>query len=465
MSSSGEDAVVLVADLPRVSPQSQTFGSLASDDASPTPPLALAPAGCTTTSDVPGQGSRSASPDFQHPEEFRPSGLSSPPSEPRSPSTSRPPAPLPIPIPEREREREDTDNTYMSPRSSRGEPVLTGFRPKPASGYVSADRQMPARSPPRYLQDSTGQSFSGEMETVARSFHDIDPAEIDFDTKQAYQSLGELAPPNKYEEVPPASAGGIYNTPRSFRGMHTCASHKKHSSILPTLACCSLLVAILALIFAVGGTSLAVYNLLETPDDTSSDVADLQKQLQASQAMVVILNDTLEELRQEILHLEAKYVSQLTELSHGLMSGEELVKEVSDQVKNVTMQVEDILDPGRSTRIQELRPYQNCTTSKISDCTIEMGLRGNPPSYAGCETARFSRNRDGRHNLDLHCVVVDTRGEEDPIITSLIVDENSDEVGCLCYVTAFSAGVDPVQCALYATRCPETFYLDTLIKL
>ncbi len=447
------EKTVLVADMPQVSPQVQTFEPLATN-------VALPPA--VLTSDAGRQESRSSSPEFQHPEEF----CSSPPGGPM-PVRSRP-LPVPQELESSRRKEMHDSNPYLSPpHSSRGgEPVLTDYRPKPVS-YENAELKGRLETP---YQDSTGQSYKGELETIVRSFHDIDPAEIDFDTKMAYQSLGEFAPPNRYEKVP----SSIYNTPRSnLENEHTkCACKGKYSSAVVTLVVCTLLVALLALLVGLGGTSLAIYNFLETPESTTSEVEDLQSQLGMSQAMVVLLNSSLEELRQEMLLLATKNEAQVNELSLNLTRSDTAAKEVEqqvgkveEQVGNVSTMVDGILDPNRPTRIQELRPYQNCTTSAIAECTITSGLFGDLPSYAACDTPRVPRYQEGQHNLDLKCAVVDPQSEGDPIITTIIVDEALDMVGCLCYVTAFLDGVNNVQCALFATRCHESFYLDTLIKL
>ncbi len=441
--SCSEESGALVTDMPEVSPQSEAFGSL--DAAEPSLPQG------TGSTDDRRQGSRSVTPDLQHPDEFR---LSSPsgPAAPQPAAASRPP----LPIPERVGERYDS-NPYLSlPRSgSRGDPVLTDFRPKPVS-YENAE--LTARLSPPYL-DSTGDSSGGDVVRIGRSFHDMDPAEIDFDTRQAYQSLGDLALPNKYEKVPPA-IDGVYSIPRPLPYKH------KHSPTVPTILCCALVLSVLALVIAVGGTSIAVYNLLEAPESTTSEVEKLELQLKASQSMIVLLNGAVEELRHEMALLSARTQNESQELYLALLTSRgKALSEVRQEVDAVALAVDGILDPNRTTRIQELHPYQNCTTSIITECSITSGLLGDLPSFAVCETPLVPRSRVGYQNLDLRCSVVDTQSEEDPIITTPIVDESKDEVGCLCYVTAFSSGVNQVHCGMYATRCLKSVYLDTLIKL
>ena len=278
----------------------------------------------------------------------------------------------------------------------------------------------------------------------------------------------------------------------------------KTSRCVATLLCFFIFVSLVGLIAGLGGLGIALYNFLPAffPDvrpqnvsniqptagsnpATASSIADLQAQLRMLQTNIDQISTMLEGLRQNV---EA---ANTTNTNNGAR-----IKQLDMRVENLSNMVEEIVNrPSRvptassqttttsttaatttttttgattttttGNRFQEIGLYRNCTTTRRASCTIQTTLLGTIPSYSTCLTSDVPLNTTGMYNLDLYCAITQSGEEANPLVATLDVDETRGRIRCFCYVIVNNADnprSSPVECALYTTRCPTNFYLNT----
>lgn len=277
----------------------------------------------------------------------------------------------------------------------------------------------------------------------------------------------------------------------------------KTSRCVVTLLCFFVFVSLIGLIAGLGGLGLALYNFLPpffsnlNPQNASSiqptassnvatpsSTADLQAQLTTLQTTIDQISTMLERVRQNVeaanttntnngarINQLDMRVENLSNMVEEIVGRPSMVPTASSQTTTTPAAVTTSTTGATTTttttgnRFQEIGLYQNCTTKRLAFCTIQTTLLGTIPTFSTCLTSDVPLNTTGMYNLDLYCAITEPGGEMNPLVATLDVDENRSRVRCFCYVIVNNAGSprssSPVECALYATRCPTNFYLNT----
>ena len=181
----------------------------------------------------------------------------------------------------------------------------------------------------------------------------------------------------------------------------------------------------------------------------ADQVEMLRQDLESSKAAIA-------ELKERSQSLEVLVNSSTSELHHRIV---ELANSTPSHSVPHTGQdpTPDLLgnEGFTSALLYNLSTYQNCSTSRDTDCTVSTVGLGDPP-YSVCETGSVPIKAEGLHTQDAVCVVTDRNGEGNPVVTSLDMNTDSNTMRCRCFVIALSQRTAPVSCALSVTRCPET---------
>ena len=279
---------------------------------------------------------------------------------------------------------------------------------------------------------------------------------VEFDTKlsEMYVGLDEFS--RKVERKGRTKSG------------HLVASSKASRRVI-RLLCCFIFITLIALIAGLGGLGIALYNFLPAfisdfvPQNSSATagggIADLQAQIRILKASVDQISTTIEGLQQTLAagRNEASRIDELVILVNNLsVIVEEIVTDPSATTSATT-----ITTTTTTTTFQEIDLYQNCTMTQLASCPVHITQQ--IPRHDFCNTPAVPLNVTGMYNLDLHCSLTGTKNESNPLVT-LKVDETSGTVRCFCYVFVNSIDVNPlrstVECALYGTQCPTSFYLN-----
>lgn len=227
-----------------------------------------------------------------------------------------------------------------------------------------------------------------------------------------YQSIGELNVHSKYEDV-----NGFEKDANPSTAVHSPSY--KFCVIL------TFLIAILALLVGAGGLGVGLYRWLAEPE--SAAVMDLQNQLMESQATINELTASMAELRSVLYPNDADKNS---------------IETLLDQVEAL----EDVVPAS-------LDLYTNCTTQR-SICNVRTDTFSTVPPFSACTTSGIPFAAEGFQNINVHCAITDSRSEKNPMIATLNIDEEDNEVSCFCYVIDLGRERDVIQCSLIAERCP-----------
>ena len=233
----------------------------------------------------------------------------------------------------------------------------------------------------------------------------------------------------------------------------------------------TLFIALLALMVSTGGFGVALYNLFTMPstaDCTCNNLnksSELEYQLGQSQAEVEALQEIVSQRCQNV-------TSNSTE---AMVCNDTRLDRLESQVDDIlTMLVEvyvansfcdDINTTTEATTLQsnteqpQLKDItENCTNIQLTQCAVMTSLFSTPPSFGVCSTMPVPIRVDGYYNLAMYCAITNPRTEQNPIITTLNVDESNNQMRCYCYVDVNSDDFTraEIECALFATRCPIT---------
>ena len=342
------------------------------------------------------------------------------------------------------------------------------------SGHWSGEFHDPKREPVQLIHyDPNRNSYVSEPPLETATCTDTD---FDQNAAPTYLQWSEISSKKReyYDEIDNYAAAK-----RQQKKQNPCSIY------LP------LFVALLALALGLGGVGLGLYQYLfvSSSDCSCNDqvnITALEVQLALSQAQI-------EELQATVANLNIN-TSKTTEHPTGYNSTR--VEQLEQQVEEIRISLLEIQEPSTVTEepstttqpnatepgtmaesntteelnttvvstFKEVSPYENCTTTKLRSCSISSSLFSLPPSFGTCQTTPpATRNIDGFYNLGFYCAITNPRTEQNPIITTLQVDEDNNEVRCLCYVDVNNNDFTrvAVECALYATRCPYTLYIPT----
>ena len=191
------------------------------------------------------------------------------------------------------------------------------------------------------------------------------------------------------------------------------------------------LIAILALLVGAGGLGVGLYRWLIEPE--SATVMDLQNQLMESRAAINELTASVAELRSALYPNDSSTDKNSIEI-------------LLDQVDAFSIALEDIVPS-----LNDL--YTNCTTQR-SVCNVRTDTFSTEPPFSACTTSGIPFTAEGFQNINVHCAITDSRNEKNPMVATLNIDENDNEVSCFCYVIDLGRERDVIQCSLIAERCP-----------
>lgn len=246
-----------------------------------------------------------------------------------------------------------------------------------------------------------------------------------------------------------------------------------------TLLCCFIIITLLALIAGLGGLGIGLYHFLtvslsdsQSPNSSTSattgatttllnSLTNLEAQLRVSMATIDRLSTMVEQLQHNLTTANANSQVRIDQLDIQVSN---LSDVVSEQIANPPT-VSTMETTIATNRFQEIALYQNCTTTTLSSCVVQNTLRSlTIPSFGLCSTTAVPLNVDGMYNLNLYCAISEPGTEQNPLLVTLDIDQTGNSVRCFCYVIVNNSDVprsSPVQCALYATRCPTNFHLNT----
>ena len=291
---------------------------------------------------------------------------------------------------------------------------------------------------------------------------------VDYDAKmsETYVSLNEYS--RRYEPKGRTESGDL---------------NKATWHCVRTVLCCFITVTLIALIAGLGGLGIGLYHFLTvtlsdsqpsngsigattgpttgaTTGATSALLNSLEAQLRASMATIDQLSTMVEELQRNLTTANANNELRIDQLDVQVSN---LSDVVSEQIVNPP--IVSTTDTSMVPTFQNVSLYQNCTTTALSSCVVQTTLRSlSIPSFGLCSTTSVPLNVDGMHNLNLYCAITESGSEQNPLLVTLDIDQTRNAVRCFCYVIVNNSDVpraSPVQCALYATRCPTNFHLNT----
>ena len=273
--------------------------------------------------------------------------------------------------------------------------------------------------------------------------------DLDFDTKPSstYQSLSQLprAPAGtKYEDIENLGSGSLTEK-GSSRRRWACVK-------------CSLyfltFVALLSCLLACGAIALTSYVYFVEQPPQEDRVSELETQIMEARDTIAELRSMVNELRQNVSD-NANLNTEIGELSHQVDSLTESVDEIINPPTvnaNTTTPVDLYEQCNIAQRLNTCRIVQETTPVQNSDNEF--------PGYTSCSTLVQDLNVEGFYNIDMYCAITDPRGEVNPQMATLRIDEAANQVWCYCFVTAFENRRGIVDCSLYVTRCPTTAHLQ-----
>ncbi len=284
---------------------------------------------------------------------------------------------------------------------------------------------------------------------------DDNEVDMDSETPVVYQLASEISSQYKKPD--------IYDDIDKYEDMRRGLKEKHRSSCVPCLTLC---LTLLALLIGTGGLGVALYHFLfESSSDCSCDgsIASLETQLQESQARLLGLEQTVMELRDGYSASSGSPVG-----SNILLRVDELETQV-DGISTILANLTEVTD-GNSTpnstqappTVKELSLYENCTMSLISSCRIDTQFLTDTlePAFSVCETGTYSLNQADYYTVDIHCGIVNTNSQSNPIITTLNIDGAANKAKCLCYRNHLVQSSGTPECGLYVTRCSSTYRLE-----
>lgn len=302
-------------------------------------------------------------------------------------------------------------------------------------------------------RDSGGGTVVGYVSTGYRSDASHGVPDVDFDDKQAYESIEKFQDPRVKQNngaypstIPPQV--GIH--PGKFE-MPDYVTKKGWLSLRRCL-CFFIILSVVTLFVSVAGAAIGVYAFLSvfeggrllgsTPIEGNQTVtlALLQEQLAES-------NMVINELRTNLSSVNENHQTNFEDLTRQLAV-----------ILNVPTTTENSTDtPNPPSFNTSVNLYSQCKTRSFGTCMLEAGnlVENAMPQFSSCETPVVSVNQPGMVNLDIHCGVANRLGERNPITASLNLYDG--EVSCACYLVATQTPLRDVECTLYITRCPGVF--------
>lgn len=273
--------------------------------------------------------------------------------------------------------------------------------------------------------------------------------DLDFDAKPSatYQSITpQQDESTTYEDVSKLSKKGGSN----MREAHL----RRPTRGLKCSVCVLGFVAVLALLVACGGIALAGYGIFvpQQPQDDDDRISDLETQLSNSKMVIEQLTSMIEDLRQNV--------------SASVDSKNAKINQLSLEISEIHKSVDEIINSSNATVTDTSKTFnmsQSCSpVSLIETCNIPQhivttvsGSNEDFPNFSGCTTSGSSVNVTGMYIQDIYCAITNPRDEDNPIMTTLRYDEDTNTFICYCFVTAFKERGGVVQCGLFVKRCND----------
>ena len=341
-------------------------------------------------------------------------------------------------------------DTYQTPSSiASGQSAgNTDYPGESVSGDTTVQgREYRARSI-EYIstRDSGGGTVIGYVSTGYRSDASHGVPDVDFDDKQAYESIEKF----QDRRVKPDNNGAHPSTapqPGKFE-MPDYVTKKGWLSLRRCL-CFFIILSIVTLLVSVVGAAIGVYAFLSVFEGgrlfgmspiegstgaQSADLTVLQEQLLES-------NMLIDELRANLSRVNENHMNNFADLTQQLS----VILNTPTTVNNT--------DTSSVNVSEGVNLYSQCVTQSFGTCMLEANnLVGIVPSFSSCETPSVALTQPGMVNMDIHCGLANRLGERNPITASLNLYDGA--VSCACYLVATQTPQRDVECTLYMTRCP-----------
>ena len=229
-------------------------------------------------------------------------------------------------------------------------------------------------------------------------------------------------------------------------------------------------IALLALSIACIGVGLACYGIFvdnpQPQDDTR--LTELETQLSSSQKMIDRLTSMVEELRQNVSDHMNTRDTETQQLEQQVNELSQAVDELRNQSTTVTTTTATTPPDVPVTPALTVNISGNCAYEEIKTCPVTTDLLtpvddaalGSLPNYGSCDTLHLNLTETDTYVQDVYCAITNTRNERNPIMATLIHDEDNNTVWCQCYVTAIEARIGVVECGLFVRRCPSIVQVE-----
>ena len=172
-------------------------------------------------------------------------------------------------------------------------------------------------------------------------------------------------------------------------------------------------------------------------------------------------NPRVNELSAQVANLEAQLLEAQLQETQRI---ELLETQVASLQGTLTVIVSPSTDGNSSAIISKDLPlYNNCSTQLLGSCSVSTALLSPAPSFSSCSISKQPINVEGQFNIDTKCTVTNPRTEENPIITSLRIDQTNNEMSCWCHVPVIDPDISydaSISCGLFVTRCPTNYAFE-----
>lgn len=127
------------------------------------------------------------------------------------------------------------------------------------------------------------------------------------------------------------------------------------------------------------------------------------------------------------------------------------IDELDSRLNSTEHEVAQLVENG-------LMAINGCETSTVSSCNLSYSDSNTPPTYTLCETSPVAVYRPGYYTKGMQCGISDLGGQINPVVSTLLLDEQEKQVWCSCYliVPSQDTATGPesnVICSLFVTRC------------
>ena len=334
--------------------------------------------------------------------------------------------------------------------SESGEPTLVDWKRRPYEPHASHQLGASVNTTVPVGTGVTG----GVTNRCALEKKPVDDLEFDANPSATYQSLTDLSAGHGAR----LSGNSEKKDFRRGRPPHT----RRFLCFLGFIAPLALLVACIG----VGMSCYVVFVHNPQPRDDTR-ITELETQLSSSQKMIDRLTSMVEELRQNVSERMNTRDTDIQQLEQQVNELSQAVDELRNQSTTVTgttaTTAPDVpVTPALTVNISGNCAYEIKTCRVTTDLLtpVDDAALGSLPNYGSCDTLHLNLTETDTYVQDVYCAITNTRGERNPIMATLIHNEETDSVWCQCYVTALETRIGVVMCGLFVRRCPSIVQVE-----